>query len=145
MRDRHDEFDTNKKGRITMNRRLRLFTLTAGLALAMIGSIPRTAQAAAWFNCSPNSLFEVGPNHGTNSNQIQVFCNNTYANTAQWLAILQSGTGSKTDAQQARFISLFTSALLAGKTFRVYMTDTQCPGFGAGACYLVDSWSIYQP
>lgn len=119
--------------------------LVAGaLALGLEGASVHSAHAAAWFNCLPTAVFEVGASHGPQSSELQVSCSNSYSGpsgAASWIALPQAG---KTDALQARFISMATSALLSGKAFRVYMTDTVCPGFSSG-CYVPDSWSIYTP
>jgi hypothetical protein len=95
---------------------------------------PAEAHAAGWFNCAPVAIFET-------TTQMQVSCSNTFTGGNNWTAINLS---SYNDGQKARFVSMFTSALLSGRFFRVFMTDTNCSSTFTN-CKLANQWSLYIP
>jgi len=115
--------------------------LVAVLALTFsLGSLvlwPRPAAAAAWFNCEANAVYEVTIGGVA---QLQVSCNNQYATGVNFTAIR---TDAYSDAQENRFVSMASSAILGGRRFRVFMTDTNCPGLTN--CKLANAWALYTP
>lgn len=89
-----------------------------------------TAEAAGWYNCRIDALFEL-------DGQMQASCTNEYSPGVRWIAINTSDFSSD---QENRFWSTATSALLSGRRFRVHMTDTNC---GFAECRLASAWSLY--
>ena len=130
-----------KKARRTT---LSLFASTA-LAALWVAFTPGEAKAAGWFNCQIEAVYEFGPAHSGIANQIQVGCINAVTTGVNYVALrLDSGTFGVTDvAKQNRFASMAQAAILGARKFRVYVTDTACPG--ASNCRLVTSWSLYVP
>lgn len=104
----------------------------AGVGFAGAVLVPDVALAAAWYNCTPVALFE-------HDGQLQVECSNDWAQVAgvNWIAI---NLADYTTEEEQRFWSAASSALLSGRKFRVYMTDTDC---GFADCRLATSWSLY--
>jgi len=112
----------------------RIFNMAVLSAAALVGvtSATEKVDAAAWYNCKPISVFEF-------SGELEVNCSNNYSGSINWIGATIS---SLTSTQQARFVSMAEAAILSGKTFRVFMTDTQCPVAGAN-CRIANSWSLY--
>ena len=121
----------------TRTPRIALAALTITLSLGSVLLLPRPAAAAAWFNCQANAVYEV--NIGGVA-QLQVSCNNEYQPGVNFIAIR---TDAYSDAQEARFVSMASSAILGGRRFRVFMTDTNCPGLTN--CKLANAWALYTP
>jgi hypothetical protein len=116
-----------------MLKKLSNIATLGALAYAGLSLSPGEAKAAGWFNCIPTAIFET-------TTQLQVSCSNNF-NGNTWTAINLS---SYNDGQKARFLSMFTSALLSGRFFRVYMTDTNCSSTFT-TCKLANQWSLYIP
>ncbi len=110
-----------------------LATVALSGAVAGVGLTPSQALAAGWYNCKPVSVFE-------HDGQFQVSCSNAYDDdpTVTWVAINLTDYNTQ---QKARFWSAATSSLLSGRTFRVFITDTDC---GFATCRLATSWSIFK-
>lgn len=105
---------------------------TALAALALLGSLivlPQSAFADNWVSCQPIEVIEkTSMVHVKCSANVTVDTNTTI----RYLAI------SKSDAEAVRrFVSFANSALLSGKTFRVYAysSTTENPsGCSTGDC-----------
>jgi hypothetical protein len=100
------------------------------LGYSAMNLVPDTAEAAGWYNCRIEALFEI-------DGQMQVSCTNEYSPGVKWIAINTSDFSSD---QENRFWSTASSALLSGRRFRVHMTDTEC---GFAGCRLASAWSLY--
>jgi hypothetical protein len=118
-----------------MNIKNTILSLAASTFMfALASGVPSHAFAAGWYNCQPIASFEM------NEGQIQVQCSNNFISGVNFIGLLQS---SYSDAAETRFFSAANAAILSGRRFRVYMTDTVCPGFSN--CRLANSWSLYIP
>jgi hypothetical protein len=120
-----------------MKRSSRIKALAASLgalAFAAVSLSAGNAAAAGWYNCVPTSVFEY-------NGELEVSCSNNWTTGVNWVGLTIS---SATDMQEERFVQFATAAILSGKRFRVYMTDTACPVAGSN-CRLATSWSLYPP
>jgi hypothetical protein len=113
---------------------LRIASLLGCLAFA-VSVVPGEASAAAWFNCQAQSVFE---HDNTGTPLLMVSCANEYQTGVNWTAIQISSTTSQ---QQNRFTSMAQAAILSGRPFRVFMTDTTCPK--NANCRIASSWALY--
>jgi hypothetical protein len=95
------------------------------LAAVVIGTVMPASAHAAIFDCSP---VEVGEFAGS---RIHVECANPNSGGIRFIAI------NSTSSAAQRFVSMATSALLAGKIFRVDIpstSTTNVSGCGASDC-----------
>src|SRR5262245_53067497 len=113
---------------------LRIAAVLGCLGFAAVGTVPGEASAAAWYNCQAQSVFEFD-NAGTPL--LMMSCANDYQTGVNWTAIQISATTSQ---QQSRFTSMAQAAVLSGRPFRVFMTDTPCPK--NSNCRIANSWSL---
>jgi len=105
-----------------------LFVLSA-LVLGASSIAPSQAHAA-WFSCNPDEVAEVG------GNRVHVRCATNIAVASgvsiRYIAISNSNVGAA-----ARFVSIATSALLSGKTFRADLpssSSTNVTGCASSDC-----------
>jgi hypothetical protein len=114
--------------------------LVGAVTLAGSSLVSSDATAAAWFNCQALSVFEVTAGGTT---QLEVECANEYQTGVNWVGVNISGTGSIGSSSAQRFTSMAQAAILSGRQFRAFMTDTACPG--TPNCRIANAWSLYRP
>jgi hypothetical protein len=125
----------NQRGELRMTRLIGIAFISA-LAVGFLSGMPRNAQAVeGWYNCQATSVSEVGS--GTNA-ILMVNCSNSYATGVNATA-LRLNTAAV--GQPSRFLAMADAAVLSGRKFRVWMTDTACPGYSN--CRLATTWSLY--
>ena len=118
-----------------MHKKMRGFLgtiLALHLAVGAFVLAPSPARAAHWYNCRVTTVMEV-------DGEIRVECSTEFAPGVNAVAMTIAG---KPDALVARFVSTATSALLSGRQFRAFATDTAC---AVSSCRIATTWSLYLP
>jgi hypothetical protein len=119
--------------------KLSLSFVFGALLFAITSLAPRTAAAAPsitpfWWNCQADMIFET-------SGELQVHCTNPATTGLDWTAVNISNVGS---SAASRFVSMAESAILSGRRFRVFLTNTDCASSTVN-CKYSTSWSIFIP
>jgi hypothetical protein len=109
--------------------------LASALVFVALSGSAKKAQAAGWFNCQATDVQELS-NNGTPL--LMVECSNNFATGVNATAIQ---VNTATAGQPARFTAMANAAVLAGRKFRVWMTDTVCTNYNN--CRIATSWSLY--
>ncbi|HET6285024.1 MAG TPA: hypothetical protein VFH73_28965 [Polyangia bacterium] len=122
-------------------KKLLMSGLFSALVLGGLSVAPAKAEAAGWYNCQPDMVFEI--NGGTSSAEIEVHCINPFSTNPKldWIGLSVPSAGN--DATN-RFVSMAQAAILSARKFRVFYTDQFC--FGAPSnCRYATSWSLFTP
>jgi hypothetical protein len=118
-----------------MNKLARIILVSA-IVFGAASAMARKVGAAGPYSCQAMDVFEYS-NSGTPL--LMVECSNLYTTGVNWTAI-QITSSTSVQTQVNRFTTMAISAVLSGRKFKVWMTDTACPN--NSNCRIASEWAL---